>query len=69
MSNIDPKTVASFGDEWSRFDQTGMSDTEIHKAFEEYFSVFQFNVQRFFNNNNMMTTLKTLNKLSQNKVG
>jgi SAM-dependent methyltransferase len=40
MSNIDPKTVASFGDEWSRFDQTGMSDTEIHKAFEEYFSVF-----------------------------
>ena len=24
--NIDPKTVKSFGDEWSRFDQSSMSE-------------------------------------------
>ena len=40
MSNIDPRTVASFGDEWSRFDQTGMSDDEARKVFDEYFAVF-----------------------------
>ena len=40
MKNIDEKTVASFGDEWSRFDQSGMSETEANKAFSEYFSVF-----------------------------
>ncbi len=40
MTNIDPKTVASFGDEWSRFDQQAMSDQEAQKVFEEYFSVF-----------------------------
>lgn len=40
MTNMDPKTVASFGDEWSRFDQQEMSDQEALKVFEEYFSVF-----------------------------
>jgi SAM-dependent methyltransferase len=40
MTNIDPKTVASFGDEWSRFDQQAMSDLEAKKIFEEYFAVF-----------------------------
>lgn len=40
MKNIDEKTVASFGDEWSRFDQSGMSETEADKAFSEYFLVF-----------------------------
>ena len=40
MKNIDDKSVASFGDEWSRFDQTGMSDQEAQKVFDEYFSVF-----------------------------
>ena len=40
MSNLDPETVASFGDEWSRFDQNAMSDAESRKVFEEYFSVF-----------------------------
>ena len=38
--NIDLATVASFGDEWSRFDQTGMSDGEARKVCEEYFAVF-----------------------------
>ena len=40
MKNIDEKTVASFGDEWSRFDQSGISNDEAHKVFEEYFAVF-----------------------------
>ena len=40
MRNIDSKTVTSFGDEWSRFDQTGMSDDEARKVFGEYFAVF-----------------------------
>ena len=40
MSNIDPQTVSSFGDEWLRFDQSRMSVTEAQKAFESYFAVF-----------------------------
>jgi ubiquinone/menaquinone biosynthesis C-methylase UbiE len=40
MSNIDHITVDSFGDEWKRFDQSGMSDAEAKKVFDEYFSVF-----------------------------
>ena len=40
MKNIDLQTVSSFGDEWARFDQTGMSDDEARKVFDEYFAVF-----------------------------
>jgi SAM-dependent methyltransferase len=40
MTNIDPRTVSSFGDEWSRLDQTGMSIIEAQTAFESYFAVF-----------------------------
>ena len=40
MKNIDTKTVESFGDEWSRFDQTGMAEEEACKVFAEYFDVF-----------------------------
>lgn len=38
--NLDPATVDSFGDEWSRFDQSEMSDAEADAIFAEYFSVF-----------------------------
>lgn len=38
--NWDARTVASFGDEWSRFDQQAMPDQEAKKVFEEYFAVF-----------------------------
>jgi SAM-dependent methyltransferase len=38
--NLDPKTVASFGEEWSRFDQSGMKVQEGQKVFGEYFAVF-----------------------------
>jgi 2-polyprenyl-3-methyl-5-hydroxy-6-metoxy-1,4-benzoquinol methylase len=38
--NLDFDTVASFGDEWSRFDQSNLSQTESLKTFNEYFAVF-----------------------------
>ena len=40
MSNIDQKTVKSFGEEWTRFDQTGMPDDEAKRRFKEYFALF-----------------------------
>jgi ubiquinone/menaquinone biosynthesis C-methylase UbiE len=40
--NIDLNTVESFGDEWGRFDQTGMSEEEAKKIFEGYFSIFEW---------------------------
>ena len=43
VNNIDEKTVSSFGDEWKRFDQKGMSDEESKKIFNNYFSIFQWN--------------------------
>jgi len=39
-ANLDPETVQGFGDEWSRFDQTGVSDAELDELFERYFSIF-----------------------------
>lgn len=40
MKNVDHATVNSFGDEWSRFDQTELDDEEAREIFEEYFAVF-----------------------------
>jgi ubiquinone/menaquinone biosynthesis C-methylase UbiE len=38
--NVDAKTVEGFGEEWSRFDQTGISDIELRKQFDRYFQIF-----------------------------
>lgn len=38
--NIDLRTVDSFGDEWTRFDQSEMSEEEAEKIFNDYFSIF-----------------------------
>ena len=38
--NLDANTVASFGDEWSCFDQSELSTAEACKIFNEYFAVF-----------------------------
>jgi SAM-dependent methyltransferase len=38
--NMDTDTVDSFGDEWSRFDQSALSLEEAAKVFDEYFAVF-----------------------------
>jgi SAM-dependent methyltransferase len=35
--NIDPKTVAGFGDEWDRFDQSYLSNGEQRELYEKYF--------------------------------
>lgn len=40
QSNLDIKTVEGFGEEWTRFDQSGMSASEISQQFERYFKVF-----------------------------
>lgn len=38
--NLDPATVQSFGDEWSRFDQSAIEGAEAEAIFNEYFAVF-----------------------------
>lgn len=38
--NLDERTVAGFGDEWSRFDQRALSDAELDALFERYFAIF-----------------------------
>ena len=40
LENLDAKTVESFGDEWSRFDQTDLAPAEAQRIFGEYFAVF-----------------------------
>ena len=40
MSNLDPVVVEGFGQEWSRFDQSEVSQDELQALFEAYFSVF-----------------------------
>ena len=44
MTNIDPKTVSSFGDEWSRFDQDALGEDEHIFLFDTYFSIFPWNI-------------------------
>jgi len=39
-SNLDSATVKSFGDEWSRFDQSELEHEEACRIFDEYFAVF-----------------------------
>jgi SAM-dependent methyltransferase len=38
--NIDARTVAGFGDEWSRFDQSALDEREVQYLFGQYFRVF-----------------------------
>lgn len=38
--NLDPTTVESFGDEWTRYDQSTLSAAEAAKIFDDYFSIF-----------------------------
>src|SRR6056297_542820 len=40
VTNIDNKTVASFGAEWSRFDQSELDPAEHERLFETYFGIF-----------------------------
>lgn len=38
--NKDLKTVAGFGDEWERFDQSKLSESEHRELFDKYFKIF-----------------------------
>jgi SAM-dependent methyltransferase len=38
--NVDPATVASFGDEWKRFDQSSVPEAELRSFFDAYFHIF-----------------------------
>src|SRR5436309_14856546 len=38
--NIDTQVVAGFGDEWSRFDQSGLDESEHLRMFDNYFNIF-----------------------------
>jgi SAM-dependent methyltransferase len=40
MNNIDHQVVLSFGDEWSRFDQSGLPKKDARRLFEDYFAIF-----------------------------
>lgn len=38
--NVDKRTVDSFADEWSRYDQSELSEEELERMFESYFRIF-----------------------------
>ena len=38
--NLDPDTVASFGDEWSRHSQADLSESELTRMYDNYFDIF-----------------------------
>ncbi len=40
MKNIDEKVVKGFGDEWTRFDQKELNGNELNSYFNQYFSIF-----------------------------
>ncbi len=40
QQNADTKTVAGFGDQWTRFDWGGVEESEVKKAFDLYFRIF-----------------------------
>ncbi len=40
QENLDARTVEGFGDEWSRFDQSTLSDAELNEVFSSYFRIF-----------------------------
>jgi len=44
FENTDPRTVASFGDEWQRFDQNGMAPGEADHIFDDYFAIFPWDL-------------------------
>jgi len=43
-NNLDKKTVSGFGDEWERFDQSKLTDSQALNSFQNYFSIFPWDV-------------------------
>jgi Methyltransferase domain len=44
FDNTDQATIASFGDEWSRFDQSKLDEKELHRIFSMYFRIFPWHL-------------------------
>jgi ubiquinone/menaquinone biosynthesis C-methylase UbiE len=42
--NIDKRVVDDFGREWSAFDQSGVSHSELENQFKKYFSIFPISI-------------------------
>jgi ubiquinone/menaquinone biosynthesis C-methylase UbiE len=42
LPNVDPRTVAGFGDEWTEYDQLSLSPAEQEAMFDRYFRIFPF---------------------------
>jgi len=42
--NRDSKTVAGFGDEWERFDQSDLNTSELQNLFDRYFKIFPWHI-------------------------
>jgi ubiquinone/menaquinone biosynthesis C-methylase UbiE len=43
-ANIDPDVVSGFGDEWERFDQSALAQSEHQEIFDHYFSIFPWHL-------------------------
>lgn len=43
MKNLDKETVDGFGDEWSRFDQSSLTQNDRVNIFNDYFDIFPWN--------------------------
>ena len=41
-TNIHAETVEGFGDQWAKFDQSNLTETQIQTAFDQYFEIFDF---------------------------
>lgn len=44
QTNVDVKTVAGFGEEWSKFDQSELDEKELRQIFESYFNIFPWEI-------------------------
>ena len=42
--NVDKTVVAGFGDEWSRFDQSELTEEELARMFDNYFNIFPWEI-------------------------
>ena len=42
MKNINPKVVSDFGNEWDKYNQSSLSESELKIGFDQYFGIFPF---------------------------
>ena len=44
ISNKDEKVIREFGEEWTKFDFSSIDIEQINEVFDQYFSIFPWNV-------------------------